>query len=384
MTPTTVVVGGGVIGAAIAQQLARRGAGEVVLCEQGQGAGAAATVQSGGLLRQHHTADCDIELAVRGLPTFQRFGELVGGYCGYQPSGFALLVGEAEVEALRLNVDKVKAAGGRTDLLEPDQLAARYPGLRLDGVAAVAYEPDGGYGNPLGMTRNLLLAARSDGARVLDGVLVERLVVRGERVVGVRTNVGEIACTTVVLAAGTWSTALADAVGVELPVSPRWIGLGMSRSATKSGYRVPACIDDTSGNYFRPNGAPGMYFGVSWEPEVPPRSAFPALRSDRIEESRDARLHRVPARAEGRLAGTRLGVDGYTPDKRPLIGPIGPEGLYVATGMSGGGFKLAPAIGELVAHEIHTAGEHKSLMPYRPQRFAAQEPIVPEFSYQWM
>ncbi|NUT49878.1 MAG: FAD-binding oxidoreductase, partial [Saccharothrix sp.] len=81
---------------------------------------------------------------------------------------------------------------------------------------------------------------------------------------------------------------------------------------------------------------------------------------------------------------TRAGDDGYTPDRRPVIGPVGPAGLYAATGCSGGGFKLAPAIGELVAHELGAGEEHPDLRPYRPSRFAAGEPVVGEHGYRWM
>ena len=167
MTRTTAVVGGGVIGAAVAWHLARRGH-HVVVFDQRRG-GVAATAQSGGLLRLHHTADCDIALAARALPTFQRFGELVGGDCGYRPTGFALLVGAEHGEALRHNVDKVRAAGGKAEVVEPGALAARYPGLRLDGVAAAAYEPDGGYADPAATARLLLDGARARGARPARG-----------------------------------------------------------------------------------------------------------------------------------------------------------------------------------------------------------------------
>lgn len=379
-----VVVGGGVIGASVAYQLAVRGAGSVVVCEQHWGAGKTATTQSGGVLRVQHTADCDIELAARSLPTYRDFCRVVGGYCGYVPCGFALLVGEAQVGALRLNVEKARFAGGRIELLEPAQLARRYPGLRLDGVAAVGYEPDGGYGNPASTARELLLAARAAGARVHAGVRVEALLSRGERITGVRTNLGEITASTVVLAGGASSARVAATAGLDLPITGEPIGIALSRSAAKTGYHVPAAIDDTLGNYFRPDGTPGMYFGVSCDAEPAPTWTDHALRGERIETARAALQARVPALADGQLAGTRVGVDGYTPDRHPLIGPAGPDGLYLATGMSGGGYKIAPAVGELAAAQILTGIEQKPLLPYRPQRFIDGEPIAAEFGYQWM
>ncbi|MFE9749572.1 NAD(P)/FAD-dependent oxidoreductase [Saccharothrix saharensis] len=378
MTRTTAVVGGGVIGAAVAWHLARRGH-DVVVFDQRRG-GVAATAQSGGLLRLHHTADCDIALAARALPTFQRFGELVGGDCGYRPTGFALLVGPEHGEALRHNVDKVRAAGGKAEVVEPGALAARYPGLRLDGVAAAAYEPDGGYADPAATARLLLDAARAEGARVLDDVPVEHLLVRDDRVVGVRCSIGDVDVDAVVLAAGVWSAGLAEEVGVDLGISPRWIAIALAHAEAD----VPACIDDTTGNYFRPNGGQGVFFGVDLDPEDEPVGTYFPVRPELVTAARDGLWRRVPALADGPTVSTRVGVDGYTPDRHPVIGPVGPAGLYAATGLSGGGFKLAPAVGELVAHEVDTGEEHEELVPYRPGRFAAGEPIVGEHGYRWM
>jgi len=210
------VVGAGVIGASIAQQLARDGTETVVVCEQYWGGAQTATTQSGGILRLHHTVGCDVGLAARSLPTYQRFGEVVGGDCGYVPVGFALLIGANHTDALVRNVDTVRSCGGRTELLEPEQLVRSYPGLRLGGFAAAAYEPDCGYGDPATTARALLAAAEAAGAMLLRGVRVERLLTHGERISGVRTTVGDIPAATVVLAAGAASAALARTIGLVL------------------------------------------------------------------------------------------------------------------------------------------------------------------------
>jgi sarcosine oxidase subunit beta len=89
----------------------------------------------------------------------------------------------------------------------------------------------------------------------------------------------------------------------------------------------------------------------------------------------------VPALAGVRLAGSRVGFDGYTPDKRPAIGWHGPVGLYACTGFSGGGIKVAPAVADLVAEEIISGSPVAALAPYRPGRFAAGDLIESEFPY---
>ena len=380
-----VVVGAGVIGASIAVQLARRGRRRVIVCEQNRHAGHAATAQSGGILRVHHTADCDVELAVRSLPVFQAFRQIYGSGCGYVPAGFALLVGPAQVEALEHNLSTVQAAGGKVEVLTGGELTARFPGLAPNGIAAAAFEPDGGFADPALAARAMLTAAVSAGAEVLDGVSVEGLLAHDDEIAGVRTNLGDIAGSSVVIAAGSWSSAIARTVDVDLPITPRWIGLGFSRAPVPAGYDVPACIDDTLGTYFRPADAPGLYFGTA----VDDRAAglgSPAgrVRREPIDTALRDLLIRVPGLADGQIRGSRLGVDGYSPDRRPVIGPVGPDGLYLATGMSGGGFKIAPAVGELVATELLTGRAQPALAPYRWQRFSAGEPVAPQHPYQWM
>jgi sarcosine oxidase, subunit beta len=380
---TTVVVGSGVIGASIAAHLARRGGGPVVVCEHDHGLGLGATGRSLGLLRLHHTEASDANLALRSLPTFQRSTELIGGECGYRPCGFALLIGPEQLAAMDRNVARIRSLGGKVDVLDPADFHDRHPGLRLTGVAAVALEPDGGYGDPAALTRCLLRLAVAAGARILDGAHVDRVLLRGDRALGVRTNVGDVAADTVVLAAGAWTASLAAEVGVDLPIEPRRIGAGFNEAARRDGYQVPACIDDTTGTYFRP-GDRGLYFGVPCDPAASAEDVLRPLRADEIAAAQTAVAERVPDLVHGRVAGTRVGVDGYTPDKRPVIGPTAVEGLYVAAGMSGGGFKIAPAVGELVAAEIGTGSAHSALAPYRPGRYAAGRPIRPKYPYRWM
>jgi glycine/D-amino acid oxidase-like deaminating enzyme len=110
----------------------------------------------------------------------------------------------------------------------------------------------------------------------------------------------------------------------------------------------------------------------------------PPLAPDELDESRSRLGRRIPALREGRVVGTASGFDAYTPDKHPLIGPVeGGDGVYLAVAFSGGGFKVAPAVGEAVAAEI--AGERREeLEPFRPDRFARGRPVEPSHPYTHM
>lgn len=399
-TADAVVVGGGVIGAALAHRLAAAGLGRVILCDQGRPAAQGATSRSGGLLRLHHTAHCDTLLAARSLPVYEHWAELVGGDCGYRRTGFLMLVGEERAAALRTNAAAVTAAAGagRTEVIDPEQARALYPGIGTEGLAAAAYEPDGGYADPVATTAALLAAGRRAGVRVFEGIRVEEVLERGGTTTGVRTQTGTVEAPLVVLAGGAWGSGPAAGLGVRMPVTPRRIGLAQVELAG-AGVRgapesVPTCIDDTIGSYFRPEGRDRCYFGVPSNPDVRLGHDVAPLDSGEVQAALAAVGRRVPAAAGAPVVGARSGFDGYTPDKHPVVGPAGPagpDGLYLALGFSGGGFKLAPAVAELAAVEIAEGGAvpgkhaQEPLEPYRPQRFDdGGSGIVREAPYEHM
>jgi len=384
-----VVVGGGIIGSGVALELARRGA-TVLLCEQGRVPGRGATSWSGGLIRQHHTAHCDTRLAVDSLVTFQQWPELVGGDCGYRRTGFVQIVAGRHAENLRHNVAAVNEAGGVSEIVDLPALLARYPALAFDdaeraGVLA-AYEPEGGYVDPLAASLSLLAAAVRLGARCGEGITVTELTTAGDRITGVQTNVGKVSASTVVLAAGAWSARLAAGVGQPVPVTPRRIGIGQVDFDLADG-SLPIGIDDTLGTYFRPVGkipGDGMYFRVGTTDLATVDEVPPPITIDELAVAQKTICGRVPMAGVGMVTGTRAGFDGYTPDEHPVIGAAGPAGLFLCTGFSGGGVKMAPAVARLLADEVVNHSASALLAPYRPHRFTAGALIESEYPYDYM
>jgi sarcosine oxidase subunit beta len=378
-----VVIGAGIVGSSVALGLARTGLSRVLVCEQGQPPGLGATAYSGAILREHHTCGCDTALAVRGVRFFREWGQEVGGDCGYRQTGFAVLVGPEFLDHLTKNVAAVNDAGGTSVILSAGELAALHPGLLVPPDVLVGYEPYGGYVDPSLATTSLLRAASRHGATVFEGVRVTGVLIVGEHVVGVDTSVGAISSEVVVLCGGAWTKLLLDGLSIDLPLQPRRIGI--ARALTGLAPRaLPACIDDTLGTYFRPVDDGSVFFGV----RLDPWSDCPAAPApvDPIEAGVAARrlAVRIPALDAASLDGNRVGVDAYTPDNRPAIGWMARAGLYVCTGFSGGGIKVAPAVGDLVAQEIVHGCRRDLLEAYRPGRFSTCDLIESEFPYAHM
>jgi len=367
-----------VIGAGIAYHLARAHEAEVVLCEQAPLPARGATSRSAGLIRMHHTSMDVVPLALASLHTYAHWHDAVGGDCGFRRTGFALVVGPEHAGELRANVRLLRREGVDTTALEPEQLRELQPFAAVDDVGAAAYEPGSGYADPVLTTLAFLEQARSRGLRVADGAAVLGLRLEDDRVCGADTNLGEVEARTTVLAGGAWTAALLSRHGIELPIRSREIG-----TCLVDGSRLPpapACltyIDDVTGGYFRPDDTGALVAGVPVERwDVDPDAELPPLELAQLEQARERLAHRIPLLRDAELVGTRPGFDAYTPDKQPLVGRL-PEldELYVATGFSGGGFKLAPALGEGVAAELLDDEARPELEPFRPDRFVLEQPI---------
>ena len=385
MTTITVdiaVIGGGVVGAGIAYHLATAGA-SVALVEQEGPVSRSATWNSAGQIRLHHSDLADARLAALAFDTFENWADVIGGDVGFRRTGFAFLVGEQHTGLLDDNVKLLARLGVDTTVLSPAEFATAHPGLNLQDVAVVAYEPRSGYADPARAARTLTDRAREHGAVVLKGAGGGRLRHSGGRVVGVDVGPTAVSAGEVVLAAGAWSGEVLARSGLPLvlPLRTRRVGLvtadGTDLLARPS---LPMVIDDLTGTYFRPHLDDLVLFGVpldSWDPA--PEDANKPPEREREATARALIDRRLPGLAGAVRRTAVAAADGYTPDRRALIGPSSQvPGLYLATGFNGGGFKVAPSVGAAVAAELTGAGGRPELAPYRPDRFAAGRPVPAE------
>jgi glycine/D-amino acid oxidase-like deaminating enzyme len=378
MTPDVLIVGAGVIGASTAFHLARAGVAVDVVERAAVGAGMSG--RSSALIRMHYTFPPEVELAVRSDAMFDAWPELVGRPAFVRRTGFVRIVRPGEEDQLRANVAAMQALGAGVELVDGEALAALAPGLRTDDVTLAAWEPHGGCGDGALVAGDFLAAARAAGAAYHPGTMVTGLVRDGQRVVGVSTPGGVLRAGTVVIAANVWSPPILRSIGVELPIETELHRVAHLRHAPGAGAPV-AVIDSVTSTYFRPEGTGfdrtlvGDDF--SGTRGVDPDEVPPSGPADLVIDIVEAAARRVPGLAEAGITGATTGALDMTPDGRPLLGPLpGWEGLVLATGLSGTGFKVSPAIGEAVAARlVGTPADAVDLMPFRPGRFEEGQPI---------
>ncbi len=369
-----VIIGAGVMGCSTAFHLARLNT-RVIVVEKGSIA-YGMTKRSGGLVVTHYPLLAEARLALASLRYFQDWGNIVGGNCGYTQTGFVRVVsGDKQAADLSEHVSRLRSLGVNTQTLSPSELKELQPDTVADDITLAAYEPEGGFVDSMAATQALAARAKALGGKFQTGTLVKSIRVQQGRVFGVETNAGPIDALTVVVMAGPWSDRLLKPLGIEIGlISERAEVAFFDRpSALQAGH--PAFSDGITGAYFRPHS-----FGLLLGGLNSPRTTTPA-NPDYVDETIDPKFvsdvqariaARLPGMANARYVRGHAGVFDVTPDRHAVLDRApGIHGLIIATGFSGTGFALAPAVGACIA-ELVTDGEVRTmdLRDFRLTRFA--------------
>ena len=374
-----VVIGGGMIGAAVAYHLARLGETDVVLLERGR-VSCGTTWHPAGLLAGVRASHALTEIARASLAVHARLGAESGIPNGFNRRGSLALARRPErLTELRYSAAMGRHHGVEHALLTPAEVADHHPLVDPAGLAGGLLFPGDGTTNPGASALGLVKVAHERGVRVLEGVEVEGIDVREGRVRAVRTSRGTVETEVAVLCAGLWTGELARGCGVPLALhaaehvwmctepldAPVWelpFVRDLDGHVYVRGYRDRLLV-----GAFEPDGKPrahasiprGFAFG-EFEPDLDhvaeplarARECVPVLRRLAIERHLNA-------------------PESFTPDNLPLVGETPEvENLFVAAGMNSQGILLGPGLGEAVAEWIVAGGPTQDLGDLAPGRFA--------------
>ncbi|HEX9668390.1 MAG TPA: FAD-dependent oxidoreductase, partial [Thermoanaerobaculia bacterium] len=323
-----VIVGGGVIGSAVAYFLTADAGfvGTVAVIERDPSYAHCATTRSWGGVRQQFSTPENVRLSLASLAFFRRAKELLavdgeGPDLAFRERGYLFLASPAGLPVLRANHDLQCALGAEVALLDRAELAARFPWLSLDGVAAAGFGLSGeGWLDPSALLNGFRRKAQAQGARYLQDEVVaiarEGSAVRSVALAGGKT----IACGHLVNAAGPQAGRVAALAGIALPVGPR-------RRMTyvfDCRAQLPAMplVIDTTGMAFRPEGDRFIAI-LSPPPEDDPESDDLAEDYGQFEQVIwPALAARVPAFEAIKLTGAWAGLYDYNSlDRNAVIGP---------------------------------------------------------------
>ena len=386
MSETTdiIVLGGGVMGTSIAYHLAKQGNVQVALLER-KALCNGTTGHSGAIVRQHYSNDFTIRMARDCLAVFQHFDERIGGDCGFVTTGMIFMVNEQGAEALRANVKMQQEQGVDTHLVQPEEIEDVAQGYSGTGVALACYEPGTGVADPMATTYCFANRARDFGTTIREGVTVTHILTANEHVVGVRTDGGDIHASRVVIAANVWSVALAQSIGISLPVMATRHPMVALRRPNDFGGRSglhAVGLDLTRDIYLRPDSGGMTLIGSTENVFTPsnPDHYAQGLTEQEIAHFRTKAGGSIPALARAVPRGGWAGIYDDTPDFHPILDALpGYEGLYGAFGFSGHGFKLSPAVGQWMAQFILTGTKPDDMQHFAFDRFKRGKEINPRY-----
>jgi sarcosine oxidase subunit beta len=354
-TADVVIIGGGVMGASIVYHLSEKGATSVVLLER-KTLAAEGTGHSGALVRQHYSQDPIIQMAVRSVKIFEEFEERTGRANVFSQTGW-VKIGSAEMKAeMERNIERHRAFGIEADFLSIDDLQKMMPGINPESIGSALIEYKGGHADPTATTEGLADVARSRGVDIVEGVAATGIDTDGGRITSVSTSDGPISTPVVVNAAGPWSPEIARWVGIDLPIKvtrEQDLVLETDDSDLRPKYPVSNGLDRT---YWRRDR--GRLLAGDGHPKkneyVDPNN-YDSTHDASYELELMARLkHRIPRFTDNaRVVGGFAALYDVTPDWHPILGAVdGIKGYLNCVGWSGHGFKLGPAVGELMAEVI--------------------------------
>lgn len=365
-----VIVGGAIMGSAAAWFLREEGfAGSVLVIERDPTYAQSATAHTTSCIRQQFSTALNVQISQFGAEFITHLRERMGGdpevpEVAIRSFGYMYLAADAGFAGvLRRNAEVQRGAGAATELLTPEEIAARYPFYRLDDIVLGSINTEGeGYFDSGAVFDALRRQAMKRGVDYL-GAEVAGIDVAGDRVQAVRLADGtRLGCGQVINAAGARGAQVAAMAGIAIPVEPRKRHSWVFRAARPLDRDLPLTIDP-SGVHVRENGGGTYQAGAHGTPD-------PAVAPDDFEIDHDLwqdhvwpiLAHRIPAfeaiRVEAEWAGH---YDLNTFDHNAILGPhTQVRNFHFMTGFSGHGLQQAPAMGRAMA-EMLVHGEYRSL-----------------------
>ena len=369
-----VVIGGGIMGVSVAYHLAKMGWTDVMLLEKGE----IASGESGwaaGLVTQFHTSPTLMQIRKYSIELFSQFGLI--SHVG----SLRVASSEAQLKELQRNISQAKAIGLEAEVITPDEAVKLFPAMSKDSLYGAIYLPRDGHLDPYLTTTEMAKRARELGVAVHTDTRVTGIEVSGQGEISkVITNRGSVRTEIVVNAAGLWGPQVAAMAGLHIPTTPvDHQHIALKAVAGKELPHTTPCLRDPDNLvYLREeqgglvvggyelNPLPRWIDGVPWEhggKSLPPDY-------DRFEPLLEGVIRRIPHLAEAQIVTLVCHPGSYTPDSRPMLGPLpGVRGYWCANGLSLQGYGGAGGMGKVLAEWIIEGEPSLDIFGFHAWRF---------------
>ena len=417
------IIGGGIIGVSAALTLAERGI-PVALFEKGHIAGEQSS-RNWGWCRQQGRDPRELPLIIESLALWRKIHQRTRCDVGFRQCGILYLANTGKDVADREAwLQHGLAYGVESRMVSSKEISELLPGSNEQWAGGL-YTPTDGRAEPTIAAPAIARAARQLGARIFTQTAVRGIEKTGGRISAVVTENGSVQCSTVILAGGAWSSTFCRNLDLRLPLlmtigsvfrtAP--LNDAPERSVSGAGFAIRKRLD---GGYTVSHGSISSFdivpdsfrflkdflplawmarkilrptwtnrFKTEWRQKnkwsLDEQSPFEHIRTldpmpiqSTLNKSKQNLIHAFPAFQDIEVVESWGGLIDATPDAVPVISPVDNlPGFFLATGLSGHGFGIGPAAGQLAA-DVATASEPLvDPTPFRFSRFSDGSRIQP-------
>ncbi len=368
-TADAVIIGGGIIGVAVAFYLAREKYGQVVLVEKEPFMGSCSTAKAAGGIRAQFDTRVNIEMSMLSESLFTRFKEDTGSEALFNQVGYMFLLSDDnDIKTFKKSYELQKSLGLAVELLKPEDIHKCARDVRTDDLKLATFCHEDGLGDPHEFLSGYEHAARNLGVDIELKAEVTDIETTKGKVGKVKTIRGNISTPLVINCTGAYSRLIGDMVGADIQVQPYRRQIVTTGELDFLQPDFPMVVDVKSGLYTHKE-SKGLLLG--WADKSIEPSFDISIDPDYTDKILEKALDRIPRLETAEIANQWAGLYETTPDHRAIIGwePV-ISGMFHVTGFSGHGFMHAPAAGMVTAEVLTGKEPTVDIESLAPGRFA--------------
>jgi len=384
-TSDVIIVGGGVTGLSTAIHLKQLGVDRVTLLERHH-VGSGQSHRAAGIVRalvRHPMVSLALAESIAFVKGFEeRFGDRIP----HHSSGYLLLTGPEQADAVADSIAAAAQAGCEARQIDAAEAQQLQPGLREEDATLYVYEPGAIHLDPMPAVQAMARVAKRLGVKIVEGCEVGDIFTQDSRVTGVDSAQGRFEAPSVLIATAVWGAAQLARLDIDVPVYPHRAEMAFFHVPSTNEFRLSRILSDArSMLYLRPEGDRQMFVGwregdrvqgvdstVSEDPDDYKQTS----NFDTLADMQRRLAITLPPMNNGFVHRTYACVYDYTPDGMPILDRSEAcEGLYFALGFSGGGFSISPWVGRSMAQLIVEQKTPEHLEIFALNRFAEGRPI---------
>lgn len=361
-----IIIGGGLHGSSTALHLARAGIAALVLEKNYIGRHASGVNAGGVRTLSRHLAEVPLSLASREI--WLNIQDWVDDDCGFDQNGqMRVAENEADVATLRTRREVMLDHGfTHEEWIEPDEIRTMIPAITPTIQGGLIVRKDGS-ADPYRTTRAFRFKAQSLGARVIEGIQVQRIEHKGSDW-QISTDQGLFTSPVLVNCAGAWADKIAAQLGEPVPLEP--VGPMMLVTTRMPHFLDPVVLGTGRALSFKQRANGTVLIGGGRLAWVDRDREWTELDFRQLAQGARTVCDLFPHMKDAIVSRGWAGIEASMPDGIPVIGPSSTEAdLYHAFGFSAHGFQLGPIVGKITADLITSGKTDLPIAPFAISRF---------------